>query len=94
MMHSLAVLAEQLHSQLVLELLILQHLETLVSPGWMLWLRDQLSAQGLTPAAAILGLTVPDLLEHWDLAVLLTKMLRKLEIGICLLDVDRSPWTW
>jgi EAL domain-containing protein (putative c-di-GMP-specific phosphodiesterase class I)/GGDEF domain-containing protein len=91
MMHSLAVLAEQSQAQPGLELLIRQHLETLAAPGWILWLRDQLSTQGLTPAAAILGLTVPDLLQHRGIAVLVAKMLRRLGIGICLLEVDQTP---
>lgn len=91
MMRALAVIAQQSREQPGLALLISQHLETLTAPRWVLSLRDQLIAHGLAPRAVILGVGINHLLENRRVAVTLAKMLRALEIKVCLLDVDQTP---
>ncbi|WP_295388134.1 response regulator [uncultured Thiodictyon sp.] len=91
MTRALAVIAQQSREQSGLGLLIRQHLDTLIAPGWVLALRDRLVALGLAPPAIVLGLTVDDILANRGIAVTLGKMLNTLGIKLCLLDVDQTP---
>ncbi|WP_295456214.1 EAL domain-containing protein [uncultured Thiodictyon sp.] len=91
MERALAVIAQQSREQPDLALLISQHLETLTVPRSVLALRDRLVALGLAPQAIVLGLAISNLFEHRGVAMTLAKMLRAVEIKVCLLDVDQTP---
>ncbi len=91
MLHSLKTLKEHAKAQPGLRLLIPQHLESLSTQGWVMWLRDQLSAHALEERSPILELEFNDLLNHVHVAPMLVKMLHKIGVEVCLTEIDRTP---
>ena len=88
LVQALAACAGQAAAQPELRLLMPQHLDTLASDGWVLWFRNQLVAAGLTRQRPIIEVWLADLLRRPDDSAILLRMLHKLGIKVCLLDVD------
>lgn len=88
MLRALAALAGQAPTHPELRLLIPQHLDTLASDGWVLWFRNQLVSAGLTQQRPIIEVWLADLLQRPDDSAILLRMLHKLGVKVCLLDVD------
>jgi diguanylate cyclase (GGDEF)-like protein len=88
MLRALAALAGQAPTHPELRLLIPQHLDTLASDGWVLWFRNQLVSSGLTQQRPIIEVWLADLLQRPDDSAILLRMLHKLGVKVCLLDVD------
>jgi diguanylate cyclase (GGDEF)-like protein len=91
MLRALASLREQASAQPGLRFFIPQHMETLVSQGWTMWLRDQLASARLDERRPILELAFHDVLSHVHVAPMLMKMLHRIGIEVCLTEVDQTP---
>ena len=91
MLRALASLRERASAQPDLRFFIPQHMETLVSQGWTMWLRDQLASSRLDERRPILELAFHDVLSHVHVAPMLMKMLHRIGIEVCLTEVDQTP---
>ena len=88
---ALDILAAHAKTRPEISLLVRQHLTSLTAPGRVLELLGQFSAHGLRTRAAMLGFALDHLLEHRRTSITLCKMLHKLGIDVCLLEVDQTP---
>ncbi len=94
MVHALEVLKQQAVDQPDLQFVVMQTMETVTSPGWVLWLRDQLVSRGLVRRLPVLGLRLQGVLEHLSTAAVPLKTLRKLGLKICLTGAEQTSATF
>jgi diguanylate cyclase (GGDEF)-like protein len=90
LLRALDALRAQSEAQPELRLFVPQHMASLIGEGWTVWLREQIQAFGLDKARPILELGFPDLLNHFNVASSLIKMLGKIGVDVCLTDVDQT----
>jgi diguanylate cyclase (GGDEF)-like protein len=91
MLRALASLRDRAAAEPDLRFFVPQHMESLVSEGWAMWLHDRLAKARLHASPPILELAFHDVLSDVHMAPMLMKRLRKIGVEVCLTEVDQTP---